>query len=132
MKKIFVNIMSTTGITLTMLALIGTLYGAKFLCIENVFQSFAANIVIHLGQFLTNKFESKYFILEALLDVSFSTVVILAFGFVFDWFSYTPVWVLAIMVVVVYLIGCSASIFRMREDVKIINELLQNRNRQIT
>lgn len=131
MKRIVVNIMSTTGISLVILALIGAFSGAGFLCIDSVFQVFAANVVIHLGLILTNKFESKYLVLESFLDISYTIVILLTFGLAFGWYPYTPVWVLAIMAVIVYLIGCASNIFRMREDVKIVNELLQNRNRQI-
>ena len=131
MKRIVVNILTTTGLSLVILALIGAFSGAKFLCIDSVFQTFGANVVIHLGLILTNKFESKYLVLESFVDISYTIGILLAFGFAFDWFPYTPVWVLAIMAVVVYLIGYTINILRVREDVKIVNVLLQNRNRQI-
>ncbi|MFA9464865.1 MAG: hypothetical protein ACERKN_11320 [Velocimicrobium sp.] len=131
MKRIIVNIMSTMGISLVILSMIGIFSGAQFLCIDSVFQLLGANIVIHLGLILTNKFESKYLVLESFLDISYIIGILLAFGFVFDWYSYTPTWVLVIMALVVYLIGCAIRIFRVREDVKIVNELLWNRNRQI-
>jgi hypothetical protein len=131
MKRIVVNTMTTTGMVLVILALIGTFSGARFLCIDSMLQVFGANIVVHLGLILTNKFESKYFILEALLDVSYTIGVLFIFGFAFNWYPYTPAWMLAVIAVSVYLIGCMISIFRMREDVKIVNELLQNRNHRI-
>jgi len=130
MKKIIINIMATTGITLVALALIGTLYGAEFLFISGVFQSLGANTVINLGFILTGKFESKNPILEAVLDISYTIVVLIIFGAVFNWYSSTPIWVLIIMAVLIYLSGCLISIFRMREDVKAINELLQKRKKQ--
>lgn len=129
MKKAVVNIMATTGMTLIILALVVALYGASFLCITSVFQSLAANIVIHAGLTLTHKFESKYVILELLLDISYTIGILLVFGLIFGWYASTPAGVLAIMAVVIYLLNCSVGIFRVREDVKIINELLQNRNR---
>lgn len=129
MKKMIINVMATTGITLIVLALIGTLYGAKFLFISGVFQSLGANIVMHLGLIITGKFESKYPILEAILDISYSIVVLIIFGAVFNWYRSTPIWILIIMAVIIYSFGCLMSIFRMREDVKAINELLQKRNK---
>lgn len=129
MKKMIMNIMTTTGITLVVLALIGTLYGAKFLFISGVFQSLGANIVMHLGFIITGKFESKYPILEAILDISYTIVVLIIFGAVFNWYRSTPIWILIIMAVIIYSLGCLMSIFRMREDVKVINELLQKRKK---
>lgn len=129
MKKMIINVMATTGITLIILALIGTLYGAKFLFISGVFKSLGANIVMHLGLIITGKFESKYPILEAILDISYTIVVLIIFGAVFNWYRSTPIWILIIMAVIIYSFGCLMSIFRMREDVKAINELLQKRNK---
>ncbi len=131
MKRIVVNIMSTTGLTLIILALIGIFNGARFLCINGVIQAFVANIIIHLGLILTNKYESKYLIFESLLDISYTIGILLAFGFAFDWYPYTPAWMLIIMAVVVYLLGFATGIFRIRKDVKIVNDLLLNRNRQL-
>lgn len=130
MKKMIINIMATTGITLVVLALIGTLYGAKFLLISSVFQSLGANIVMYLGFILTGKFESKYPILEAILDISYIIVVLIIFGAVFNWYRSTPIWVLIIMAVLIYSFGCLISISRMREEVKDINELLQKRKKR--
>lgn len=129
MKKMIINVMTTTGITLIVLSLIGTLYGAKMLFISGVFQSLGANIVMHLGFIITGKFESKYHILESVLDISYTIVVLIIFGAVFNWYTSTPIWVLIIMAVIIYLFGCLMSIFRIKEDVKAINELLQKRKK---
>lgn len=123
--------MATTGGTLILLALIGTVYGARFLLIKSVFQSLGANMVIHIGLFFTHKFECRYTILESLLDISYAVIVLLIFGSVFSWYENTPGWMLTGMAVVLYLSGCSAGIFRMHKEVKEINELLQIRNSRI-
>ena len=39
MKKMIVNIMATTGITLVILALVATWYGGTLICISTVFQA---------------------------------------------------------------------------------------------
>jgi len=129
MKKMIINIMACTGITLTVLAVIGTLSGAKFLFISSVFQSLGANIVINLGFLLTRKFESKCAALEATLDLGYTITVLIIFGAVFDWFEHgTPIWILAIMAVLIYLSGLFLSLFRMHEDINTINQLLQKRS----
>jgi len=130
MRKLIINIMATTGITLVMLAIIGTLYGASLIAIRSIFESFAANVVIHLGLFLTRKIESKYVLLEAALDIGYIIVVAISFGAVFNWFSSTPIWVLVIMAVVIYFAGVLLSMIRIREEINTINRLLQKRNTQ--
>ncbi|MGL5437980.1 MAG: hypothetical protein ACRDBO_21805 [Lachnospiraceae bacterium] len=132
MKKMIINIMASTGITLVVLAIIGTLFGAKFLFISSVFQSLGANIVIHLGFLLTRKFESKYTVLDITLDIGYTIIVLIVFGAVFDWFTNgTPIWVLVIMAVLIYLLGLLMSLFRMREDISTINKLLRMRNNKV-
>lgn len=127
MRRTIINITSTTGITLVMLAIIGTLSGAKFLLINSVFQSLAANIIIHLGYFLTRKFESEYVILEAALDIGYTIIVLIIFGFIFHWFTSTPIWMLVIMSIVIYIVGLLLSMIRIREEIDTINRLLKRR-----
>ncbi len=132
MKKLIINIMASTGITLIVLAIIGTLFSAKFLFISSVFQSLGANIVIHLGFLLTSKFESKYAALEVALDIGYTIIVLTIFGAVFDWFTNgTPIWVLVIMAVLIYLLGLLISMYRMRVDINNINKLLRKRNNKV-
>lgn len=128
MKKITVNILCSTGITLIVLAAMAAIFGAKFLFISSVFQSLIANIIIHIGLLFTRKFESDYAILEYTLDISYTTAIVLISGFVFNWYSSTPMWMLITMSAVIYLIGILLNTIRIRQDISEINELLKKRN----
>lgn len=128
MKKITVNILCSTGITLIVLAAIGTMFGAKFLFISSVFQSFIANILIHIGLLFTRRWESSYPILEFTLDIGYTTGIVLISGFAFNWYSSTPMWILLTMSAVVYFVGVLLNTIRMRQDISEINELLKKRN----
>ena len=130
MKKVIINIMATTGITLIVLAIIGALYGANFIFIIGVFHALATNIIVHSGYLLTRKFESKYIALEVVLDLGFTIFVVVFLGTVIKWFNNTPVGILVIMAVVIYLIGLLLSIFGIRKEINTINRLLQNRNKK--
>lgn len=122
--------MTTTGITLVVLAIIGMLYGAKFLFISSVFESLGANTLIHLGLLLTKKFESKYFFIEAAVDLGYTIVILIISGAIFNWYTSTPTWILIIMAIVIYTFGCLINLFRVREDIKAINQMLEQRNSQ--
>lgn len=130
MRRTIINIMTTTGITLVMLAVIGTVSSANFICISSIFQAFAANVVIHLGYFVTKKFESEYVILENALDIGYAIIVLISFGFIFHWFTSTPIWMLIIMFIIIYIVGLFLNIFRIREEIDTINSLLQRRNKK--
>lgn len=126
MKKTAVNILSTTGLTLILLAAVGIIFNARFLCIESVFQSTAVNIIIHIGLIITRKFESSYAVLEYALDIGWITAAVLIFGVVFDWYVSVPVWILTVMTLAVYFVCVVLSLVRANHEVNEINRLLQN------
>lgn len=127
MKKISVNILCSTAITLLILAILGTISGAQFLLINSVFQSFIVNFVIHIGLLYTHRFESSYAILEFMLDIGYMEVVVIIFGAIFNWYGSTPIWVLAIMTTIIYIVVVFLNMVQMRQEVEEINELLQKR-----
>lgn len=127
MKKVSVNILCSTAITLLILAILGVVSGAQFLLINSVFQSFIVNIVIHIGLLFTHRFESSYAILEFMLDISYMEAVVIIFGAIFKWYGSTPVWVLAIMTTIIYIAVVFLNMVQMRQEVGEINELLQQR-----
>lgn len=127
MKKTAVNILCTTGLTLILLAAVGIIFKARFLCIESVFQSVAVNIIIHIGLIFTRKFESSYAALEYALDICWITATALIFGMVFDWYASVPVWVLTVMALAAYFVSVMLSLVRANHEIIEINKLLQSR-----
>lgn len=127
MKKISVNILCSTAITLLILAVLGAVSGARFLLINSVFQSFMVNIVIHIGLLFTHRFECSYALLEIMLDIGYMEAVVILFGAIFNWYGSTPIWVLAVMTAVIYIAGVFLNMVQMGQKVKEINQLLQKR-----
>lgn len=115
------NCLATTGLSLVLLAIVATLYNAHLLCIESIYQVFASNVVIHIGLVLMNRFESKYYLLEILIEIGYILLVLAIFGSLFNWYSSTPIGVLILMGIIIYIIGSFIDIFRIRSDVKFIN-----------
>jgi len=125
LKRIITNIMVTTGTALMLLAVFAVAIDGKSVKLNTFFEIFAANIVIHLGFILTKKIESTYAILENIIDISYLITVLVAFGFIFDWFSSVPVWYLIVMAFVIYAFGVFVNIARTKKDADILNKLLQ-------
>jgi len=120
--------MFTTGAALVMLAVISVLFGVEIDYATTIIQIFAANIIINIGLALIWKFEIRYIILEYIIDVSYTIAVLVVFGAVFDWYSAVPVWLLAVMAVVIYTLAMIINITQSKKDTDEINELLQKRN----
>ena len=131
MRNLIVNIVFCTGASLVILALFFVIFDFELIFVSTVFQIFGANIIINFGILLLRKIEIRHILLEYLLDVSFIITVLVIFGFIFDWYSATPVWVLVIMAVVIYIFVCIASIVNLRRKTKEINELLRKRKEKI-
>lgn len=125
MKKISVNILCSTAITLLILTILGAISGARFLLINSVFQSFIVNIVIHIGLLFTHRFESSYAILEFMLDIGYMEAVVIILGAAFNWYGSTPIGILAIMTIIIYIVGVFLNLVQMRQEIEEINDLLR-------
>lgn len=130
MKKLTVNVFSTTGISLALLSVIALYYQAECLYIASVFQVLGANFVVHIGLQLLHRLEMKYPVLESALDILIVTGTLAAFGAVFNWFASTPMWILVIMGVVIYIISLLLNLLSMQQDARNINALIQKRNKR--
>lgn len=127
MRKIIMNIMATTGVSLLVLSLIAVCYKAHFLCIDTVFQTFFANILIHAGIRVLGHIDFKYPIAGSLLSISYMIIVVLVSGKIFHWYDSLPAGMLILLTIIVYLAGCWLSVIRIRREVDDINSLLQER-----
>ena len=120
----------TSGVSIFLLAGFAYFAGGSCIFVHTVFENILANACIHIGLFLTGKFESRYFLVNAAIDVAVVSAIIFSFGLWFEWFSSVPPVILLLMVFLTY-IACSIfRICRTQADIKFINERLQNREQQ--
>lgn len=125
MRKIITNIFAATGLTLIILAVIASLYGGEFLFISSVYQALAVNLIIALGLNIIQNIESKYFIIEVFRDVTFTLCILIFAGYLFNWYSSTPILVVIIMGVVIYVISYLINIIKINDDIAFINNRLK-------
>lgn len=130
MKKLMVNCLATTALTLVLLSGAAFVYQAKCLFVATIFQSLFANVIIHAGLSFIRKFESIYSIFEVLLKVGYTLGILIACGFLFNWYCSTPIWLVVVIGVAVYLIACLLDILRMNDDLSYINKELEKRKKQ--
>jgi len=127
MKKMIINIMVTTGITLVLLALVALCYGATVLFISAVFQALGLNIVIYAGIYLINRFEYRYPILETGLKLVYVLALVLACGGIFGWYENLSGAVLTLMTVAIFGMCMFLDTLSLREEVKEINGLIEGK-----
>lgn len=128
MRKVTVNVLATTGLSLLVLSLIGMLSNAKTLYISSVFESLIVNILIHLWLWATQKMELSHVTVEIILDIGFIFSTLIVCGSIWQWFESTSIWMLAIMTVVIYFFSFLLRMLRIQQEVSEINELLHQRD----
>lgn len=127
MKKFVINILATTGLSLILLSVIALFYQAEYLCLQTVFQVFAANTVLHFGFLLLHKLEMNRLLIETFSGIAMIIILLIVCGFLFDWFSSTPVWVLIPMGFIIYIVSVVLDLISMRQDAREINMLIRKR-----
>lgn len=130
MRKFFVNIFATTGISFLLLSMIAFFFQAKCIYLETAFQILGANIVVHFGLVVLSKIELKYAIVEFFLHIIMILSVMIVFGSVFNWFTSTPIGVLVTMGFVIYIVSAILNLFSMKRDAQEINALIKKRDRK--
>jgi Ca2+/Na+ antiporter len=125
LKKIILYVLSSAGAVLFLLSVFAMFKENKSIPALTILEIIGANIVITIGLSLTHKIESRYAILEFMLDIGFMMAVIVLSWTLFKWYSRIPVWVPLIIVLVVYILFYLLDIVRVRRDIKEINKLLQ-------
>jgi len=132
MKRVILNILATSSLAMLILAIIMRVIhvGYDLFFTNVVFQMIAAHTIIHLGLLITRKFESKYFALQILLDVAYTTTIVITFGVIFNWFGITPIYLLIAMAFLIYIVALFLDAVRTRNEVNAINKLINDKKNQ--
>lgn len=128
MKKSIIDnirkILSLTGLELIVLGFGATLYGGIWIYIPTIFQCLVLSTAIQLGIYLLKNFESKYVIVEYLVEITLVQILVLVFGHIFSWYEGTPLWFLLIIGVSTYILSSFLGIISVNSDIRYINKEL--------
>lgn len=125
MKRMILNIMSTTGITLVVLAIVALCYGATVLFISAVFQALLLNVVIYIGIYIIDYFEYRYPLVQTGLKLLYVLASVLIFGLLFHWYGNMSAGTLIIMTIAIFVLCVGLDTISLRGEVKDINSLLK-------
>ena len=87
-------------------------------------------LVIRLLVLLTDKFQSRYPILEYLLELGMVLGVVLGFGWLFGWYGADYFGVMIVTIVTVYAGVYAVGIGRTKRDIAFINEQIIKRKKE--
>jgi len=125
MKRMILNILATTGVTLVVLAIVALCHGGTVLFIRAVFEALGLNTVIYAGIYVMNRFEYRYPILETGLKLVYVLALVLTSGWIFGWYANLSAWVLGGMAIVIFGICVCLDTLNLIDEVKTINGLLE-------
>jgi len=125
MKKTIVNTILTIGISIIGLTLYFVVTHKSTVFVHTILEIFGANIIIHIGLHIRDKFEIFNVVLEHIIDISYTLIILVVFGILFNWFSAVPVWILILSGIIIYIMTSVLTISKINKDTNEINELLQ-------
>lgn len=130
MKNKVKDYLATTALTIIAIAIVALFFKAKFIYTVTIFEVMFANIVVHFGLFLARRFNSKYQILEYIVELTSVLLSILVCGYMFKWFRSIPLSIAIIMVICIYSITCILDIAKTDRDINFINKQLLINNKR--
>lgn len=125
MKKVLLNIMATTGISLVALSLVATLYDGSLICIDTIFQVLGLNVVIYIGLYFMEFIEYRFAILETCLKLIYIIVLVLVSGLIWGWYNSLPPAVLVLMTIGIFIVCVCLDAISLLSEVKAINVLIE-------
>lgn len=128
MRKLIVNIFATTGISLILLSMIALFFHGTYIWLQTIFQVWGINLIIHLGLICLSRLELKHNITEMVSDIALIISVLIISGFMFGWFTSTPIWILVIMGIVIYIVSAILNLLYMKREAEEINALIKGRD----
>ncbi len=125
MKKVLLNIMATTGISLVVLSLVATLYDGSLICIDTIFQVLGLNVVIYIGLYFMEFIEYRFAILETCLKLIYIIVLVLVSGLIWGWYNSLQPAVLVLMTIGIFIVCVCLDAISLLSEVKAINVLIE-------
>lgn len=130
MKKMILNIMATTGISLVALSLVATLYDGSLICIDTIFQVLGLNVIIYIGLYFMEFIEYRYAILETGLKLIYIIMLVLISGWLFGWYNNLSGTVLVLMTIAIFVVCVCLDAINLLSEVKSINVIIEEERRE--
>ncbi len=127
MKKLINNVFASTAVTILLLAGIAALfYNAGWLSIATVYQLFLVNTLLHIALYIIHAWENRYKAVENIFEFLSIMIIVLLSGTAFGWYVQVPVWLVALMVVIIYIVMKITDSIHARKDSEELNKLLSS------
>ena len=86
------------------------------------------HLFIHFAREFISYLTIENDLLEGTTQFFATLLIVLGFGYFFNWFDSVPIWICILMVVFVYAFGCILNVSTINKDLDFINKQLKLRN----
>lgn len=131
MKNFFKNLLINFAIVVIVANIVPAIFNGSWDSSIFILQLLLMMLVVRLGQLLTNLFASKYRILEIGLELLMVMAAVLAFGWLFKWYTLAYIWMMPLMVVIGYIFAYILDIARTRKEIELINTQIRRRKERL-
>ncbi len=131
MKNFFKDLLINFAIVVIVANIVPSIFNGSWDSSIFILQLLLMMLVVRLGQLLTNLFTSKYRILEIGLELLMVMAVVLAFGWLFHWYTLSYIWMMPLMVVIGYIFAYILDIARTRKEIEFINTQIKRRKERL-
>ena len=95
--------------------------------IKLVFEIFGLALIISIANFLFDEYVSLSIIVSYIVKFFVISAIVMLFGFIVGWFFPSNFWMVFIYVGIVLFMGYLLDSFKIKKDIKYINEHIKNR-----
>ncbi|MEM1484878.1 DUF3021 family protein [Oscillospiraceae bacterium PP1C4] len=83
------------------------------------------SVVICIIKYILDNFQSRYYILNIIIQFTITLALVLLFGYVLHWYSPQGIWLICVTVAVAYALSFILGVLKVNRDVALINEKLK-------
>lgn len=124
LKRLTVNTLTTTALSILLVCFIQFLFGARLWGVTVPFEMLLANFLLHIGFYLIQRFDFKYYLLKHILQLLFLMCLLTGIGFLFNWYEGTPLWIVCLSGALVYAAAAVIDVISVKKQVDEINGIL--------
>jgi hypothetical protein len=127
MKKFTQNLLGNYALIVLGAHVLPSVFQGDWLLSKYILELFIITVIIRLLMLLTDRFQSRYPILEYTLELGMVLAVVLGIGWMFEWYYTEHIPQMVITIVAVYVAVYAVGIGKIRHDVNFINEQIKRR-----
>lgn len=130
MNKIIKNSLIIFAVIIITISLIDGIMIQSWGQFKFFLQIAVVSVLICLIKYFMDKLQSRYYFLNILIEFTATLLLVLFFGWIFNWYQKEGIWLMCCTVLFAYIVCYFIGVLKTKKDIEIINEKLKNKKNQ--